>query len=322
MPVKSKLFYSITIVVILGMNPKACTGLLKGCGKGCAKEASAEERVIVREVEERAITRSVEEHPVNWPSGKSTEIETPLTDEYKGTTIRNSDGSYTYKDFKYKSFSDIPFKTGEEIYFEEKITSEMAKDLMKKGVNFVYHNAGYLNQRNKGFKVIYLISDEVNVMKNLYELDEEYAKALIDYSANIQQSEKIIKVSSFNSMIEKQNEVLRNNEIPILVFHNGGKKIGIPRFNPEANFITCNSFETNPDSYLVSTQLLDMQAVITAVNKGAESETLSQFYSNFTTSYSTHMRNQHQQFVLTCLAGTGGVGGGAYAIAYYSHKNS
>jgi hypothetical protein len=121
-------------------------------------------------------------------------------------------------------------------------------------------------------------------------------------------------------MIDVQNEVLGNNEIPVLIFHNSVKKHTLKRFNSESNFITCNSFSISTESYLTSLDLLDMRAIIEAVNSSYSSTTLEEFYNQFTAAYHTHMAEYHQLNSLIYLGSGLAVGGGVFAIAYYNKK--
>ena len=169
--------------------------------------------------------------------------------------------------------------------------------------------------------MIYLISDDVNSVKNLYELDDQNAKDLITYSSSLLENESIIKVSSYDEMLLKEEEVFKNDEVPILIFHNSVNDRTLKRFNPESNFITCNSFQVNAESYLQSTDLLDIRAIIESVNTSFTSPTLEGFYSQFTSSYYNHMNNYHQHNSLIFVGSLIGMSGGVFAIAYYNKKN-
>jgi hypothetical protein len=231
------------------------------------------------------------------------------------------DGAFLYKKKKYNNFSDIPFESSDNLSFERSITKEQADHLMKRGVKFVYNNSAYISQKNKSFKIIYLISENTSTVKELYQLDEDHANRLIEMSSCLLSNKTIVKVESFDEMLVKQNEIIKNNEVPILIFHNSIDKTNLGIFDPESNFITCNSFNIKPDAYLASTDFLDMQAIIEGINLSYHNNTLQDFYSDFTSNYYLNMEQKHQQTTLMYLGGGVVVGGGVFAIAFYNSKS-
>lgn len=232
----------------------------------------------------------------------------------------NSDKTFMYKNKVYQKFTDIPFQSSDKLSFSRALSSEEAGYLMERGVKFVYNNPAYLKQRNKSFKIIYLISEEPTTVGKLYDLDEAHAKKLIELSSGLFKNKSITKASSFDEMIIKQNEIIKNNEVPVLIFHNNLDKTKLNIFNAECNFITCNSFNIKPDAYLTSTDFLDMQAIVQGITASSQNKTLQGFYSDFTTNYYSYMKQRHQQTTLIYLGGAVAVGGGVYSIVFYNSK--
>ncbi|RXM44161.1 hypothetical protein BOW57_09735 [Flavobacterium sp. YO64] len=232
----------------------------------------------------------------------------------------NSDETFLYKNKTYQKFTEVPFQSSDHLSFGRTLSSEEAGYLMKRGVKFVYNNKAYLRQRDKSFKIIYLISEDPATVQKLYDLDEANAKKLISFSAGLFRHKSITTVSSFDEMIAKQNEIIKNHEVPILIFHNNVDKIKLALFDPECNFITCNSFTVNPDAYLISTDYLDMQAIVQGITSSCQNKTLYGFYSDFTSCYFSYMKQKHQQTTLLYLGSAATIGGASYAIVYYNQK--
>ena len=232
----------------------------------------------------------------------------------------NSDETFVYKNKVYQRFTDIPFQSSDNLSFSRTLSSEEVGYLMERGVKFVYNNPAYLKQRNKPFRIVYLISEEPIVVQKLYDLDEVHSKKLIELSSGLFNNKTIIKASSFEEMLVKQNEIIKNNEIPILIFHNNIDKTKLKLFNAECNFITCNSFNLKPDAYLTSTDFLDMQAIVQGITSSYQNKTLQGFYSDFTSNYYTYMKQKNQQTTLIYLGGAVAVGGGVYSIVFYNSK--
>lgn len=321
----TKLLYSLSFLVILGVNPGACSKAMKGCGKasddvvrGADDAAKGADNVGSQAVDDAARATAKEDPAATqFAADQAKKAEDASRSK---SFSQNSKESYNYNNKQYNNFQDIPFQASDNIYLDRGLTSEEAAYLIKRGVKFVYNNSAYLKQKDKPFKVIYLISDDVNLVKNLYELDDANAKELINFSSKLPENESIIKVSSYEDMLTKEKEVLGNNEVPVLIFHNSVKQRTLNSFNPESNFITCNSFEVNAESYLTSIDLLDMRAIIEGINSSFSNLTLEDFYYKFTNTYHSYMAEHHQQNTLIFIGSMAGLSGGVYAIAYYNKK--
>jgi hypothetical protein len=312
---------SIGLFIILGISLGACSKALKGCGK--ASEKVAERADDLERAAAQSATRAADEAAREAEAMKQLYAEEArkAEDAKRSNSFKqNSSDNYSYDNKQYGRFKDVPFQSTDNLYFDHAPTQEEAAYLIEKGVKFVYNNPAYLKQKDKPFRIIYLISDDVNLVKDLYELDDAHAQELIKYSSKLPTNYTIFKVSSYGEMLAKQDEVLSGNEIPVLIFHNSVKQRTLTQFNPEANFITCNSFELNAKSYLTSIDLLDMQAIIEAVNSSHSALTLEGFYNKFTAAYHSHMSAYHQQNTLIYLGGGIVVSAGVYAIAYYNKK--
>ncbi|MBC7890220.1 MAG: hypothetical protein H7Z13_20285 [Ferruginibacter sp.] len=328
----TKLLFSISFIAILGVNPIACSKAFKGCGEASEKLARESGPNLGRETENAAnkAAKKLAEEEAEATRRLTTEEVRPIeispesknaADAGRSNTLsQNSDGSYNYNKKRYISFEQIPFENSDNLYLKDGLTQRQANHLIERGVKFVFNNSAYLKQKDKSFRVIYLISDNIPTVMKLYEIDEANAKTLVANSSVSFNNDKIIKVSSFDDMIIKQNEILDKNEVPILIFHNSVKQITLDRFNSESNLITCNSFEVNPKSFLVSTDLLDMTAIIEGVNSSYLNKTLESFYNHFTSSYYAYMLQRNQNFTLIYLSSGVGVAGGIGAIAYYNKK--
>ncbi|MBK6381787.1 MAG: hypothetical protein IPF72_19855 [Chitinophagaceae bacterium] len=133
-------------------------------------------------------------------------------------------------------------------------------------------------------------------------------------------NQSIIKVSSIDEMVTKQNEILKAKEIPVLIFHNNIDQNVIKHFSPQTNFITCNSFNIKPDAYLTSTNFLDMKSITKSITKSYTNKTLQGFYSDFTLNYYAQMKFKNQQNTLIYIGGGAFVGGGVFTIVYYNSK--
>jgi len=234
--------------------------------------------------------------------------------------IDNKDGTFIYENKNYSRFNEIPFQNSDILSFDRSLKPEEATHLMKRGVKFVYNNPAYLRQKDKQFKIVYLISNDIPTVKKLYAVDESNANKLIKYSASLLSNKSIIKASSFDEMIIKQNEILKNNQVPVLIFHNSVAHVKLNSFNSKSNIITCNSFSIKPDAYLTSTDLLDMEAIIEGLSSSYQNATLQEFYSTFTARYYSYMKQKHQQTTLIYLGGGTVIGGGIYTIAFYNPK--
>ena len=317
----NKLLYSVCLFFVLGVNPRACSLAMKGCRSESqaiekatirAAEARVAENVAIKAAEARAVENAAQGLNGAKKSNHGSNFKQLFADANQG---------YTYNNKKYNNFKDIPFSQNEEIFFNRALSSYEADYLMKRGVKFVYNSNAYLKQKDKSFKIIFLISDDFKTVKKLYELDDANAKKMLDFSSEILSNKSIEKVSTYEEMIAKQNEALAENKVPILVFHNSVKTQTLNRFSERSNFITCNSFSVDPKSYLTSTDLLDMRAIIEGINVSYSSENLEGFYYNFTSKYYSHMADKHKYTSLVYI-GTGiSVGGGVVAIAYYNSKS-
>lgn len=314
----STLFCSIGIFFLVGINPAVCTKAFKGCkstagdvGRQAGKQASHTGGKAGKELGEAVI--HTDPPPLQ-------EIRTAEDAKRSKSYSKNSESSYHYNNQEYTRFQDIPFHTTDQLLFDHAPTASEAQHLIKRGVKFIYNSSAYTHQKDSRYRIVYLIAGDVPSVKTLYDVDDLNAKRLLFFSANLINNEKIIKVSSLQEMFAKQNEILGENEIPVLVFHNNIESSLIGNFNKASNIITCNSFEVNPEAYLTSLDLLDLRAIVEAVNSSYHTQTLGEFYDSFTSSYYTHMNSYHQQNTLIYLGGGLVVGGGVYAIAYYNKK--
>lgn len=314
--IQNKLLFSLGLIIVLGINPSGC---LKGC-KGCGRASDD----IARHSDDAA-RHSDDAARYSDDAARQTDaagMNSGQSDNYSsGSYVHNtSDGYHSYRNQTYYRFEDIPFHPSDNIYFDNALTSEQAAHLMSRGVNFVYNRYAALSQGAKPFKLVYLISDEISAVQNLYDLDYSMAQKLIEMSAELLSDQKIIKVSSYSEMIAQQNEILANGEVPVFIFHNN-QSSRLNSFSPEANFITCNSFELSPESYLSSTTVIDMRAVIKAINYSYSNGNLEDFYRNFTAHYSDHMKNHHRVKTLIYIGVGVGTSAGVGAIAYYNSND-
>lgn len=315
--------YSITVVVLFLINPGLCGKAMKGCR--CSDDVARSMDDLGKHVDDGGRNGKQGENitPAVEKIADDTKLVNQATEESAQSkkVHQKEDGSYTYGNNDYNRFDDILFSAGDNVFIERSLTSQEASYLMQRGVKFVFSNPAFERQRSKPFKIIYLISEDVETVKSLYELDADHASKLIDYSSNIDKDEKIIKANSYNEMLAKESIVRANNEVPILIFHNNLQK-PLTELHSEVNFITCNSFMLNPESYLTSTDFLDMRAIIEAVNKSYSGETLAEFYNNFTNAYYAHMLKKHKLTTLVYIGGGVGMAGGISAIAYYNYNSN
>ena len=233
---------------------------------------------------------------------------------------KNPDGTYVFRDEIYLRFEDIPFNSSDKIYVNHQLTQDEVNNFIDKGVKFVFNNTSYLQQKDKSFRIIFLISNDVSEVKNMYDLDKFHAEKLIEFAKDIEDKETIIKVSSLDRLIKVQNELLKKDIVPVLIFHNSSQLDGIKGIDSSSNLITCNSFQITPDSYLTSVDLLDLRSVIKAVNDSYSKPTLEHFYEDFATSYQNEILRNQQNSTLLLLSGGLTAGGGVYAIVYYKKK--
>lgn len=339
-PIRLLIYCSVFSMLIF--NPAACSRACKGSahtgeeglhGCHCRNEKIPDETKIGEEglngcncrnknksedVDDVHVTPGAGEDIKNVPEGEAESIDETNKPDQK-TVSQGMGGKYEYED-GLVDFYAIPFKPTDNVYLKEELSKEQATYLMEKGVKFVYSNDAYLMQKDKKFRVIYLMTDDIEKLKTLYEIDDASAKTLV---ANFQTSinnDVILKASSIEEMITMQNEILDQDEIPVLIFHNSASKNMKGVFAKESNVITCNSFLLEPSSYMVSTDLLDMMTIIKAVNTSWNQSNLQDFYRQFTSSYYKGMYSKKQQQTLIYLAGAAGVTGGITTIVYYNKK--
>jgi hypothetical protein len=319
MVISNNLLCSLGIILVLGINPASCSKGLKGCGKA-ADDVARNADDVGRHADD--IGRNADNVGRNADDVGRAEANNVDNVTKSDNFNYNSDGTYSYRNKQYNNFDDIPFQNTDNIYLERELTPQQAAHLMNRGVKFVYNHPAHLSQGHKQFKIIYLMPDDINAVKELYELDNTNARKLMSYSSEIQNREKIIKVSSYEEMVVEQDQALGNGEIPVLIFHNSAKENDMFRqFDSRSNFITCNSFNVNPASYFTSTDLLDMRAIIEGVNSCYSSSTLEEFYKNFSTVYYDHMSQHHQQLTLVYIGTGAAIGGGTFAIGYYNYNS-
>lgn len=316
----------------MGVNPGACSKALKGCGKGCGKSSDD----IARHTDDPGrssshippssddVAKNADEpHLQTNPSSNPTFAnESPEVVENVIVVQKNENGFYHYSGHTYSRFDEIPFHSMDQVYLEGELTADKAAYLMSKGVKFCFNNSMHQVQREKSFKIIFLISEDVETVKMLYNLDDENARKLIRYTSSVIENPSIIKSESFEAMLLRQQEVLSDGEVPVLVFHNNISPEMIVGLDPSTNIITCNSFRVSPRAYLSSTDLIDINGVVKGLEAGSERGNLKAFYNEFTNAYYEHMRLQRQKTTLIYIGGGIGVGGGVYAVAYYNQDNS
>ncbi|UOE50009.1 hypothetical protein MTO98_02850 [Mucilaginibacter sp. SMC90] len=314
-----KFTFSSFTTILLCTCLMSCGALLKGCAK-YADDVAKHADDVARHADDVAthsddVARAVERSEAVTANA---EVVAAKINEFR----KNSDGTYTYRGYIYNKFDDIPFEQATNLYVNDVVTSEEAAHLIARKVKFVHNKKAFMDQQKKSYKVVFLISDEVDVTKNLYDLDDENAKLLIKYASEINQVSRVQRASSYDEVLKFEREIIENGEIPVVVFHNNVKAASFMQLNRKTNIITCNSFTVNPEAFLTSTDLLDMRAVIEGVNSAVNNSTLSEFYNNFTAIYYSHMARHHQKQTLIYFGiGTAFIGS-VGLTAYYSQSES
>lgn len=307
-----KTTFSSIATILLCTCLMSCAALIRGCAK-FGDDVAKHSDDIARGADDIAKNSDVIVTHIDELSKVPTSLD---------NFVKNPDGTYTYKGTLYNNFNDIPFQQGSNLYVDDMLTSEQASHLISKKIKFVHNKTAYLEQRDKQYSVVFLISDDVDITRSLYDLDEENAKLLIGYASEIRSTSSIQKASSYGDMLRLEKEIIEKGEIPVVVFHNKMKVPSFMQLDNKTNIITCNSFTINPEAYLTSTDLLDMRAIIEGVNNGVDNLTLGGFYNDFTSTYYSHMEIRHQQHTLIYLGAGAAFIGSIGLTAYYSKSNT
>jgi hypothetical protein len=234
-------------------------------------------------------------------------------------------GRYLYRGQEFEDISSIPVRSSERILYNGELTNTVAESFLQKGVNFIYNKDVLAEQGPKHFQVIIPISENIETVKKLYEVDNKGAKRIIEQAKPLMNNKNVIKVNSYEEMIEMQDEAIKNHDIPVLIFHNNSEAISKveSRINSQTNVISCNYFEDN-ESSLRTVGLIDFEGVVTSVNQGVANGSLAGFYDDLVGSYSNFMKKLKRKKVLVCVGVTAGAatvtGGGVYLICYYDNE--
>jgi hypothetical protein len=324
----SEQLFSVYFLIILGLNPAACFKALKGC------KSSGDN--VVKAVNDPPAPRPdptplPQPDPPPRPSSDAGIHGNPGTgaqgaDEFStshtdggATFTANADETYTYRGNTYESFTEIPFTQGDQLYFDGNLSERQVNHLMRRGINFVF-NRTIFDQRASPFKVIYMISNTVEDVMSLYEIDESAARKLIEMSQAIIENNNILKVTSPEELLQQQQSAKEAGQVPVLVFHNGAATRSLA-FDPSSHLLTCNNYTLDVSSPVISVDYLDVEAVIKGIQNNAAYSNLGDFYRGFGNTYYNDLRQRKNVNTLLYMGGAIGAGGGAVAIVYYASES-
>jgi hypothetical protein len=235
--------------------------------------------------------------------------------------MNENEFSYTDKTTStFSSLGDVKIDNSKTLIVDGKLTEDEVKALSKQGVKFICDKNVYDQQKNiTHYQVIFVFSEDREVLKDLYGVSDEQVNDLIKIAQPALTDISSTKVSSQSQLEFALADLKKDNITPVVVFNNKDKTLfGNPlSYYGVSNVITCNSYSLGGEIFFNSTDYLGIDHVIKSL-VNINQPTLFDFYKNFSNNYATQLYND-KKYLVTVVAATAVVaGGGGGFIIYYN----
>jgi len=245
------------------------------------------------------------------PKGETNPEERPAGPGF----ITHTEGTTTIlkiNDYSYKVDGNISDK---EIY-----------QLQDAGAKFIFNDK--LEDEAKSiekFRLIYVISTDPGINKDLFEVTDEVAADIASYGNRINDNQYVWNVDNESQFRSALSQCREKNETPILVYHNkeDGKifssslsELGIE------HAITCNNYKNVNDTYFNTTDFIDLFTLFKLTLKNYNQDNLFDFFQMFSSDYCRILeRDKNIKATVYVTLGIGGGVGSVYIAVYYHNKN-